>query len=247
MIRRFVFFVAISIGLMLAPSIWAFFGPEEPPVVTDVVAIMTAVAGGVDPAPLLDELGDKYGPGPVEEATLAAAAASVTDGPENPVYGLNEPFLFAGAKFVFTGAEERSRIEHIPYDDDLFEEEGSSGDVGSSGEEVKFNVPERGKFVVVYYTFEGDIDNVFGLIDTAMFHLRDAQGGDYLILDMDPMWDVVEAESLFDVTWLLWDDPEPLESVLVFDVPDHASDFELHSVPRGVEGQDSAAVIDLGL
>ena len=111
----------------------------------------------------------------------------------------------------------------------------------------KFNVPERGKFVVVYYTFEGDIDNVFGLIDTAMFHLRDAQGGDYQIRDMDPMWDVVEAESLFDVTWLLWDDPEPFETALVFDVPDDASGFELHFIPRGAKGPDSAAVIDLGL
>jgi len=108
-------------------------------------------------------------------------------------------------------------------------------------------VPERGKFLVVYYTFEGDIANVFGPIDPAMFHLRDAQGGDYQIRDMDLIWEVVEAEGLFDITWLLWDDPEPLETVLVFDVPEHSSGFELHFIPRGVEGPDSAAVIDLGL
>ena len=242
MIRKFIFFVAISVGLVLAPSIWAFFGPDEdPPVVTEVVAIMTAVAGGADPAPLLDWLGDKYCPCPVGEATPTAAAAPVTDGPETPVYGLNEPFLFAGAKFVFTGAEERSQIEDIPYYDDLFDDDESSGDA------AEFNVPERGKFLVVYYTFEGDIANVFGLIDPAMFHLRDAQGGDHQIRDMDLIWDVVEAESLFDVTWLVWDDPEPFETVLVFDVPEHASGFELHFIPRGVEGRDSATVIDLGL
>ena len=58
---------------------------------------------------------------------------------------------------------------------------------------------------------------------------------------------MVEAEGLADITWLLWDDPEPLETMLVFDVPEHSSGFELHFIPRGVEGRASATVIDLGL
>jgi hypothetical protein len=242
MTRKFAVLLSILVLVsLLAPAAWAFIGPEEdPPVIEEVVAAMTAVAGGADPAPLLDNLGERYCPCPEETATPAAPVAGPV---RKPVVAPNQDFVFAGGTFNVTRAESRTQIAMGDYyDDDLFEEDQASPDT-----QAEFHVPKLGKFLVVYFTFRGDEANLFGSVDPAMFHVKDAQGGDYTIAGMNIIWDLAEAEILMDITWLMWDDPYEMECALVFDVPEDSSDFELLFVPRGMEGTDPGAIVDLRL
>jgi len=146
-------------------------------------------------------------------------------------YSLNQAVECGGATFSFTDAEE---VDSIPV---AFEEE--------------VYTPEKGKYVVVYFTFQGDEGNEVGGIDLAIFKLSDRQGNVYY-MDTDlanyEANDLALEEDLAIPSTLMWSNPEEKNSLLVFDVNPNTDGFSLQLRQQDASGETvPVATVDLGI
>jgi hypothetical protein len=146
-------------------------------------------------------------------------------------YSLNQAVECGGATFSFTDVEE---VESIPV---AFEEE--------------VYTPEKGKYVVVYFTFQGDEGNEVGGIDLAIFKLADRQGNVYY-MDTDlanyEANDLALEEDLAIPSTLMWSNPEEKNSLLVFDVNPNTDGFSLQLRQQDASGETvPVATVDLGI
>lgn len=147
-------------------------------------------------------------------------------------YSLNQPVDFGGATFVFTSSEE---LDSIPV---AFEEDETY-------------TPEKGKYVVVYFTFRGAEGNEMGGIDLAIFKLADRQGNVYY-MDTDlanyEANDLALEEDLAIPSMLMWSNPEEKDSALVFDVNPNTDGFSLQLRQQDASGETvTVAAVELGI
>lgn len=145
---------------------------------------------------------------------------------------LNQPVEFGGATFVFTSAEELDSIPVAFEDDETY-------------------TPEKGKYVVVYFTFQGAEGNEMGGIDLAIFKLADRQGNVYY-MDTDlanyEANDLALEEDLAIPSMLMWSNPEGKDSALVFDVNPDTDGFSLQLRQQDASGETvPIATVDLGI
>lgn len=146
-------------------------------------------------------------------------------------YSLMQAVEFSGATFTFTDVEEMDSIP-VAFEEGVY-------------------TPEKGKYVVVYFTFQGDEGNEVGGIDLAIFKLADRQGNVYY-MDTDlanyEANDLALEEDLNIPSMLLWNNPEEKESLLVFDVNPNTDGLSLQLRQQDASGETvPVATVDLGI
>ena len=144
---------------------------------------------------------------------------------------------FNGATFTFSGVEE---LESIPK-------------FLSTTQDV--NIPEKGKYLAVYFTFQGDEGNQVRNLDRdyeTIFELTDRQGNAYYMYfditayaanDLAKIREGVENPTLIN-----WSDPEVRNSLLLFDVNASSDGFSLQFMQQEASGESvPVAAVDLGI
>ncbi|MGC9361145.1 MAG: hypothetical protein ACP5G7_12385, partial [Anaerolineae bacterium] len=127
-------------------------------------------------------------------------------------YGQGEAFSYADATLEIIGFQELGRIAKFGSDDAFYQ-------------------ADQGKYVVVAFSFQGETDD--GTLDYALFRLTDDQGRVYA-MDTDTYSQECSAlANTHGYDYLMhWNDGEPSEALLVFDVPADATGLSLALLPE---------------
>ena len=145
-------------------------------------------------------------------ATRTPVPTPTMDVASGDSYGEGEGFRYADATLEVIGFQELGRIPEFMSDDAFYE-------------------PDQGKYVVVAFSFQGETDK--GTLDYALFRLFDGQGRVYA-MDTDTYSQECSAlANTHGYDYVMhWNDDEPSEALLVFDVPADATGFSLALLPE---------------
>jgi len=130
-----------------------------------------------------------------------------------PTYQFGESIFFGGATFVIKSARKTNEIT-----------------VTSFGE-TKTYTPDRGMYVIVYFTFQGNANNEHAGVDAQILRLKDSRGYLYLFnsdlnnYETNDLAFFVEHKDLLSMC--MWHQTEVKDLLQVFDVDADATGLKL--------------------
>jgi len=148
---------------------------------------------------------------PTHTATPTPLKTSI--GSTAPTYQFGENISFGGATFVIKSARKTNEIT-----------------VTSFGETDTYT-PDRGMYVIVYFTFQGNANNEHAGVDAQILRLKDSRGYLYLFnsdlnnYETNDLAIFVEHKGLLSMC--SWDQTEVKDLLQVFDVDADATGLKL--------------------